>query len=58
MTTNESAAALGRLARGKPKRFSPEERERRRARMVAMNVERARRCADEMEARNRKEGAQ
>ena len=40
---NKSAQALGRLARGHPKRFSRRELARRRALMVAIN-ERRRRC--------------
>lgn len=37
---NPAAVALGKLAAGKPKRFSRAERERRRQRMIAMNEQR------------------
>ena len=40
---NKAAQALGRLARGVPKRYSPEELERRRQRMVALNEARKKR---------------
>lgn len=39
--TNRAAQALGRLAAGHPKHYSPEERARRAERMRRMNVERA-----------------
>ena len=38
---NRAAQSLGRLARGKPKRITPEDRERRRERMRAAQAVRA-----------------
>lgn len=37
---NKAAQELGRMARGKPKNYTPAERERRRAAMVALNAKR------------------
>ena len=37
---NKAAQALGRLGRGIPKNFTPEERDRRRALMAAINARR------------------
>lgn len=39
-TMNKAAQELGRMARGKPKNYTPAERERRRAAMVALNAKR------------------
>ena len=50
---NKAAQALGRLARGVPKSFSPEELDRRRKRMEALNEGRKK----EKGKRKKEEGA-
>ena len=45
ITAAQAAQIMGRLAVGVPKSFTPEERAKRRARMVAMNERRAARKA-------------